>query len=132
MPSLIVIGSNAPERLAVYIVKGDESEVIKTAQSLHQWFTVVSLTAASTQTPNPWGGTLLKEVAFTHPTDAFTCAIRYASYFYRDLPEHQRDDAMALCVSILDEAVRPKITVERTTDLPPVENMPLGGDKETS
>jgi hypothetical protein len=126
MPSLIVIGSNAPERLAVYIVKGDESEVISKATSLHQWFTVVSLTAASTQTPNPWGGTLLKEVAFTHPTDAFTCAIRYASYFYRDLPEHQRDDAMALCVSILDEAARPKIAVDRTTDLPPVENLPLG------
>jgi hypothetical protein len=123
--TFVLVGCNAPERVAVYIAKGQRYEIIAAAQTLHQWFTVVSLEAAASQTPNPWGGTLLKEVAFTHPTDAFDTAIRYASLHLRELPEHQRADAIARSTSILNESLRVVVKEEITTDLPPIENMPL-------
>jgi hypothetical protein len=104
--TFVVVGCNTPERLAVYIVKGQKDEVIKAAQTLHQWFTITSLTAAPSQTANPWNGTLLEQVAFTHPVDAFDSAIRYAGFHLRDLPEHQRESAIERAVNILDQAAK--------------------------
>lgn len=125
--TFVVVGCNTPERLAVYIVKGQKDEVIKAAQTLHQWFTITSLTAAPSQTANPWNGTLLEQVAFTHPVDAFDSAIRYAGFHLRDLPEHQRESAIERAVNILDQAAKPELTESPTTDLPPIDNLPLGG-----
>jgi hypothetical protein len=123
--TFVLVQSCAPERVNVYIAKGIRSEVISKAQSLLQWFTITTLKAAASQTLNPWNGTLLEEVAFTHPTDAFIEAVRYASHHLRDLPEHQRASAIQRGHTILVEASKPKVIVDRTSDLPPIENLPL-------
>lgn len=125
--TFVCVGSNSPERLAVYIVKGPRSEVIKKTETLHQWFTITTLKAAASQTPNPWNGTLLDEVAFTHPIDAFIESVRYAGHHLRDLPQHQREAAIEKAVLILDQASQPQLKMIQETDLPPIVNMPLGG-----
>jgi len=104
--NLLCISCCAPERVSVYIVKGVRDEVISKAQSLYHWTTVTTLKAAPTQTPNPWNGTLLQEIAFAHPTDAFLEAIRYASLHLRDVAEHQRLPLTQKAAEILNAACR--------------------------
>jgi hypothetical protein len=125
LATFICVGCNSAERLAVYIVKGERNAVIAKAQALHQWFTITALTPAPSQTPNPWNGTLLEQVAFTFPIDAFDSAIRYAAHHLRSLPEHQREGAIERAVAILDQASHPELKEAQTTDLPPIENLPL-------
>lgn len=131
--TFVLVQSCAPERVQVYIVKGVRSEVLAKAQSLQQWFTITTLKAAASQTLNPWNGTILEEVAFTHPVDSFLEAIRYAGHHLRDLPEHQRNNILEKAREILEQAARPQLKEVQTTDLPPIENLPLGekgGDNE--
>lgn len=129
--TFVAVQCCAPERVQVYIIKGVRDEVIKKAQSLLQWFTITTLKAAPSQTLNPWNGTVLEEVAFTHPTDAFDEAIRYAGHHLRDLPEHQRGTAIERSRVILEQMSRPNLKVPQTTDFPPIENLKLGGEETT-
>jgi hypothetical protein len=123
--TFVAVGSFSPERPSVFIIKGRRSEVLAKTKTLMQWFTITTLKAAPSQTPNPWNGTLLEEVAFTHPNDAFIESVRYAGHHLRDLPLHQRNGEIERATEILRQMAQPQLKEAQTTDLPPIENLTL-------
>lgn len=121
-----VVASSVPNVPVLYMVKATLSDALRKAIHPHFWFHLFALRPSPTQTENPWNGTSLLCVGSTHPSEAFLQSIRYAAHHLRDVRNAtEQQELIERAVTLLDQATKPVVVLERTTDLPPTENMPL-------